>query len=384
MRILHTSDWHIGRTLHGASLHGAHEAWFDHLEELVRSEQIDAVLVAGDVFDRAIPPLASVDLLSDALARLAAHTRVILTPGNHDSAARLGFASELFGDRLVVRSRVGGVGTPVELPDSEGSPGALVYALPYLDPDLTRGALGGEEGPLARSHEAVIEAAMARINADVALRRGASAARVPVIVAAHAFVVGGEPSESERDLRVGGVESVPAGVFGSTADYLALGHLHGPQAVGVNGRYAGSPIAFSFSERDHVKSSVIVTVREGGEASTELVEAPVQRRLRQLRGPLEWILTQDGADDWVKAEVTDSVRPEHLRERIRERFPHALVTIHDPEGGIAQMRGRVVTAASDPIEVMKDFVNETMGRPTTEAEALVLRDAYESVREVVA
>lgn len=386
MRILHTSDWHVGRTLHGESLHAAHEAWFDHLEDLVRSERLDAVLVAGDIFDRAIPPLASMDLLSDALSRLAAHTRVILTPGNHDSAQRLGFASELLGDRLVVRSRVRGVGTPVELADAAGGTGALLYPLPYLDPEMTRRELGEEEAPVARSHEAVLTAAMARVNADLAARRQAAGRRVPAMVAAHAFVVGGEPSESERDLRVGGVETVPAGVFGTKADYLALGHLHGPQEVpaGIPARYAGSPVAFSFSERSHTKSSAIITLEEGREARHELIEAPVTRRLRQLRGPLEWVLTQDGQEDWVKVEVTDPVRPDHLRERIKERFPHALVTVHDPEGGVAELRGRVVTAASDPVAVMRDFVGEILGRPATEPEQAELTTSYEAAREAVA
>ena len=387
MRILHTSDWHVGRSLHGQSLHSAHEAWFDHLEELVRAERIDAVLVAGDVFDRAIPPVISVDLLSDALARLAAHTRIILTPGNHDSAQRLGFASELYADRLVVRSRVESVGVPVEIPDRDGGTGALIYALPYLDPEMTRGPLGGEQGPVERSHEAVLRAAMARVSADLTSRRAGAGARIPAVVAAHAFVVGGEASESERDLRVGGVETAPAGIFGEEADYLALGHLHGPQSVAadVPARYAGSPIAFSFSERDHKKSSVIVDLEPGQSARWELVDAPVVRGLTQLRGTMEWVLSQErGREDWVKIEVTDPVRPEHMRERLRERFSHALVTLHDPEGGVRQMRGRVVTAASDPVDVMRDFVADVMGRPASTAESTELLRAYEAAREDVA
>ncbi|WP_418605244.1 metallophosphoesterase family protein [Georgenia sp. SUBG003] len=118
MRILHTSDWHLGRTLHGVDLTDHHARFLDHLVELVRDERVDAVLVAGDVYDRAIPPVDSVELLSGTLARLTEHAHVVLTPGNHDSATRLGFGSAMFRDRLAVRSRISGVGEPVELPDA--------------------------------------------------------------------------------------------------------------------------------------------------------------------------------------------------------------------------------------------------------------------------
>ncbi len=130
MRFLHTSDWHLGRTLHGVDLLEHQSAYLDHLVDVVRSEAVDAVLVAGDVYDRAIPPVAAVELLNETLVRLTELTHVVITPGNHDSATRLGFAAPLFRDRLVVRSRVENVGTPVEIPSADGESSALVYALP--------------------------------------------------------------------------------------------------------------------------------------------------------------------------------------------------------------------------------------------------------------
>nr|NLD39968.1 exonuclease subunit SbcD [Actinomycetales bacterium] len=167
MRILHTSDWHVGRNLHGISLAGAHEAYFDHLVELVRAERIDAVLVSGDIYDRAIPPLESVQVLSDALGRLCSLTRVVLTSGNHDSATRLGFGAGLLRPELAIRSDAARVGEAVELPDRHGNLGAVVYALPYLDPDLTRSRLAdGEELP-ERSHLGVLGAAVRRVQADL-------------------------------------------------------------------------------------------------------------------------------------------------------------------------------------------------------------------------
>ena len=162
-----------------------------HLVDVVRAEQVDAVVVAGDVYDRAIPPVEAVTLLSETLARLAEHTTVVVTSGNHDSATRLGFGSALMRDRVRLRTRVAGLAEPVVLPDDDGD--VLVYGIPYLDPDFARVELADGPEPLARSHEAVAAAAMRRIRADVA-----SAARAPArprtVVAAHAFVIGGAPT----------------------------------------------------------------------------------------------------------------------------------------------------------------------------------------------
>lgn len=221
MRLLHTADWHLGRTLHRLPLLEAQRAVVDHLVELARAEAVDAILLAGDVFDRALPPVEAVRVAGDALRRLAEVAPVLVVSGNHDSAGRLGFAAELIAAGGVhLRTDPARVAEPVVLHDEHG-PVAL-YGLPYLDPDLTRDALGAE-----RSHEAVLRAAMDRVRADLAGRDGARA-----VVVAHAFVQGGEASESERDISIGGAETAPASVFGGV-DYVALGHLHRPHAVGT-------------------------------------------------------------------------------------------------------------------------------------------------------
>lgn len=393
MRILHTSDWHLGRTLHGVDLHEHHAAFLDHLVEVVEAESVDAVVVAGDVYDRAVPPVASVELLSDALSRLTSRTRVVLTPGNHDSATRLGFGARLFRDRLTVRSQVAGVGEPVVLPDAAGEAGALVYALPYLDPDLARATLAepGDDGapvPPARSHEAVTGAALRRVQADLEARRAASSVRLPAVLLAHTFVVGGQASESERDIRVGGVDSVPSGVFGapSQLDYVALGHLHGPQRVGREGtdpvmRYAGSPLAFSFSEQHHRKSTALVDLGPGGVRGVELVTAPVPRALADVTGTLAELRGRafdDRTEDWVRVTVTDDVRPEQLWAQIDRRFPYALAVRHLPARARAR-EASVVDAAADPIEVAGQFLEAAGGRPARPEELAVVRDAYEAV-----
>ncbi len=193
----------------------------------------------------------------------------MLTPGNHDSAARLGFGAGVMHDRVRILAEPAGIGTPVLLDDDHGP--VAVYGIPFLHPDLTRYALADvPDEPLARSHQAVVGAATARIRADLATRPGARS-----IVVAHAFVGGAAPSDSEQDIRVGGVDQVAASVFDGI-DYVALGHLHGPQRVGTSDRirYAGSPLAFSFGERHQRKSVTLVELAADGAVSVELVPAP--------------------------------------------------------------------------------------------------------------
>ncbi|KDP91055.1 MULTISPECIES: exonuclease SbcCD subunit D [Clavibacter] len=379
MRILHTSDWHLGRTLHGEDLHAHHAAFLDHIVDVVREREVDVVLVAGDVYDRAVPGVPSVRLLGDALARLSALATVIVTPGNHDSAARLGFASALLRDGLHILASAETLDQPIVVEDA-GGPVAF-YGVPYLDPDAVRATLAAPGSPpLPRSHEAVLGAAMDRVRADAAARPDAR-----VVVVAHAFVTGAAPSESERDIRVGGFDQVPASVFRG-ADYVALGHLHGAQEVRAGGsarpvvRYSGSPLAFSFGERMQRKSSALVELAADGSSTVELIPAPVPRRLAEVTGTLAEIVDgrhADLVDAWLRVHVTDPVHPPHLVARVREALPHALVVLHEPEGRVEGVRSRVVDATTDPLEVAADFVEYATGAPPTEAEALVLRQAYE-------
>lgn len=387
MRILHTSDWHLGRTLHGVDLLDHQAEYFDHLVEVVRTEKIGAVVVAGDVYDRAIPPVEAVTLLSHTLTRLAEHTQVVVTPGNHDSAIRLGFAAQLLRADVHLRTRVADVGSPVVLADPAGGAPVMVYALPYLDPDVARTALQDDDAPLARSHEAVMSAAMRRVRADLGRRqREQPGERMRSVVMAHAFVVGGDASESERDIRVGGVDSIPAGAF-EGVDYVALGHLHGPQRVACPAptvaRYSGSPLAYSFSEMRHAKSTVLLDLgSDGVVGEPELIAAPVPRRLAEVTGTLDELLGAQGADhreDWVRLVVTDPLRPQEMNARLKATFPHALVMLHRPAGERARETVTLsVTAASDPVVVAGDFVTHVSGVTPTQAEAAVLRAAFEA------
>ena len=381
MKILHTSDWHLGRTLHKVDLHEHQAVFLDWLVDLVEAEQVDVVVIPGDVYDRAVPAVSSVTLLDRALARLAdTGATVVLTSGNHDSPERLGFGRSLMRGGIHLLTDVPGIEHPVTVEDEHGE--VLFFGLPYLEPDRARTELVAVgEDPLARSHEAVTRAALDRVRDRAADHPGAR-----TVVLAHTFVSGGEASDSERDLTVGGVDSVPAGVLGGI-DYLALGHLHGCQdltrSVGAPAWYSGSPLAFSFSERHHRKSVLLVELGAPGTAAqVRRIDTPVPRRLTELRGTLEEILARrdEHAGDWLKAVVTDPARPAHLQGQLREAYPHLLLTEYAPEGREAREGTPVVRREQNPLEVMDEFLAHVTGGAPTEAEHDVLERAYSAVR----
>jgi exonuclease SbcD len=348
MRLLHTSDWHLGRSFHQVGLLGAQARYLDHLVEVVRSEAVDAVLVSGDVYDRALPSPDTVALLSQTLERLVdSGAQVVLSSGNHDSAVRLGFASGLLERAGVhVRTSLADVGRPVLLGD------VAVHALPYLEPALVADPLGAPE----RTHAAVLRAAMDRVRAVARPGR--------TVVMAHAFVTGATTSESERDISVGGVSVVPADVFDG-ADYAALGHLHGRQQVAERVRYSGSPVAMSFSEHRHTKGALLVDL-SAPQPRVEEVDAPVERPLAVLRGTLEELLADprhEAAESaWCQVTLTDPVRPLGAMERVQRRFPHTLELRFQPEGAHVPLRpyaSRVEARAE--VDVCCDFLGHVRG-----------------------
>jgi exonuclease SbcD len=375
MRLLHTSDWHLGRSFHREGMLTHQAAYVDHLLDVVEAERVDLVVVAGDVYDRALPQVDAVALADETLARLAhSRAKVVITSGNHDSAQRLGFSSRLIDAAGVfIRTDAASVGRPVLLEDEHGP--VAVHGLPYLDPDVVREPWGLS----ARSHEAALVEAMRRVGADLDARPGTRS-----VVLAHAFVAGGQPSDSERDISVGGVSRVPTSVFNGV-DYAALGHLHGPHTLTDRVRYSGSPLAYSFSETGQRKGSWLVDLDARGFAGAEFVEAPVPRPLARLRGTLDELLTDPRLDvhtgSWVEATLTDDRRPSQAMDRLRRRFPHAVVLgfapDHQPGSGtpVARTRGR-----SDH-EIALDFVAELRGVPATDAEAALLRTACDACRE---
>jgi exonuclease SbcD len=358
MRLLHTSDWHIGRSLHGTDLLVEQERVLGGLADVVAAERVDVVLVAGDVYDRAVPSADATAVLDRVLMRLrSAGAAVVLTPGNHDSARRLGFASGLLAVSGVhVRASTPRLDEPVLLSDEHGD--VAVYGLPYLEPEVARHELGLHD---ARSHEAVLAAAMERVRADLFLRPGTRS-----VVLAHAFVGGGVASDSERDICVGGVDLVPASVFDGV-DYVALGHLHRPQSISPRVRYSGSPLPYSFGEAGHDKQAWLVELDGRGLSDVRAVPLPVPRRLTVLTGELEALLA-DAAhapveQHFVSARLTDPVRPVDPMRRLQARFPQC---VHlEWIGGAEAADGRSYQerlAGRSDLEVAGEFVRHVRGQ----------------------
>jgi DNA repair protein SbcD/Mre11 len=371
VRILHTSDWHLGRSFHRVGMLEHQAAFVDHLLEVVASEQVDLVVVAGDVYDRALPHVDAVRLADETLARLASsRARVVITSGNHDSAQRLGFGARLIDAAGIhLRTDASSVGTPILLADDHGP--VAVHGIPYLDPR----ALHAPWRLPARTHEAALTEAMRRVRADLAARP------VRSVVVAHAFVAGGLPSDSERDISVGGVSVVSSMLFDGIS-YTALGHLHGRATLGETLRYSGSPLAYSFCEARQTKGSWLVDLGPEGVTATTFVEAPVPRPLTTVAGELEALLTDStlssAEDHWLQATLTDRVRPERPMERLRARFPHALVLSFAPAGQPVPSVVAATTRGRSDHQVTLDFVEAMRGAPAADDESALLLQACDA------
>lgn len=379
MRLIHTSDWHLGRRLYDQDLLEHQATFLTWLREQAREHAADLVVVAGDVYDRAVPPLEAVALLDRTLAAFAADgIPLLITSGNHDSAVRLGFGGGLAEAAGVhLRTRVVDLDRPVVISDADGEVG--VYGIPYLLPDAVMAELDAE-----RSHTGVLMAAVDRIRADASSR-----GLTRTVVAAHAFVTGGAECESERDIRVGGIGDVSAAVFAGI-DYVALGHLHGAQTLrspdGTTVAYSGSPLAFSFSERHHTKAVQLVEIDGSGRVDVQTLPAPVPRPLREVRGTLDDLLARattdlaDHRDAWVRAVLTDASRPHAPLERLREVWPHTLVLDFAPEGGLRDATEDLVRLSSlrDPVDICAEFVRFVDNVEPDDAHLAALRDAVDA------
>ncbi len=390
MRLLHTSDWHLGRSFHGVGMLDAQRAFVDQLVARVRELSVDVVLISGDVYDRALPGVDVVNLLDDALVRLTgAGAQVVLTSGNHDSAIRLGFASRLLEKGGVhLRTRLQELDVPVILPlggartDPHGEDGPVlaIYGIPWLEPRLVAEPLGVDTA----SHFEVTRAATERIRADVAAR--AESRTVHSVVLAHTFASGGISSDSERDLSIGGVGAVPLDLFDGFS-YTALGHLHGRQSLSTQVRYSGSPLAYSFSEAKHQKGGWLVDVDESGVTAVEEILWDAPRKLAVLRGTLDGLLESPehawAEQAYCQVTLTDAQRPAQAMERLRARFPDTLVLGFEPEGAPAASGSSYssrLAKAEDDLAVCCGFLEHVRGREPDTAEQAALAEALENVR----
>ena len=353
MRILHTSDWHLGRTFHGYSTVPQLREVLGEIPEIVKRENVDVVIVAGDVFDHAAPAAPLYELLAWAIRGIrAAGARVVMTSGNHDNAMRLGFQSEwaaLGGVHMMTEPDA--FRTPLELSDEHGI--VDLYGIPYLEPMLQRGLYPGEK---LTQHATLLE----RVAGEITNLRTTRGNRSVVI--SHCFAqnvlhdqttekfapadmsgdaVGGEDPGAglQWDLTAGGVDLVPSEVF-SAHDYVALGHLHGRVTLAPNVRYSGAPLHFSFSESLKPRGAWLVDLNEDGLSTVEWIDFPVPRPLVRLRGTLDDLLSDtllsEHEGSWVEATLTDRARPLDPMRRLRARFPHCARIEFAPEGVLKQ------------------------------------------------
>lgn len=377
LRILHSADWHLGRRFERNSLEDDQKAFLRWLCQTVTEESVDLVVIAGDVFDRALASEEAVALLDDGLdGLLQCGTKVVMIPGNHDSARRLGFAAKrqaaagihvVSADEQACRPRV-----------IECANGAIcVAAIPFLDPHSATTFRYEGEGP--RTHGSILEAA-------IATARDSLEGTLSSLLVAHGTVIGATRSESERTVQIGGATAIGADAL-EGFDVVALGHLHRPQSVNKNDAiaYAGSPLPYSFSE-NHTKSVRIINIGDNGKPSFSLKEIPVGRKVITLSGPLEAILGEQSyeefCDYFVSVELDDPIPISQAMEKIQERFSYAVGLRYrnigqrsEPMSSLSQTG----VSVDDPRAVFAAFIEEVRERSLEEWEDQLFRDALEKV-----
>jgi len=371
MRILHTSDWHLGRSFGDFTLLDEQRAFVDWLVATAAAEQAELVVIAGDLHDRAVPPAAAVSLFSDAVRRLrAVGAEVVAIAGNHDSGERVdAFDGLVDAGGIIIR---GGYRAASTVTVREYSDGPLaIVALPFLEPLLapieTREAiLDGSSSPRL-SHEAVLAHAIER--AEAGLPKGTRS-----LALAHAFVTGAAPSDSERELAVGDSGMVSADIF-EPFDYVALGHLHRPQLVADSEhiRYSGSPLPYSFGER-HQKVVVSIDLAPDGAITAHEIPIEVGRAVATVRGSFDELMSGPADEQsWVRVELTDTAVIPDAHRALRAKFPWlveiARVASSAPSGHrltAAEVRAR------PPAALVHDFWTEVSAAEANDAIAAVL------------
>ena len=376
MRLLHTSDWHLGRQLERSSLIEDQRHALAQVAQIAEAQAVDAVLIAGDVYDRAVPPPEAVTLLDEILRKLVLDLRlpVVMIAGNHDSGRRLAFGADLLASGgLHVAGTLSQAPTPVLLEGRDGV-SVAVHSVPYAEPPEVRHALGDDT---LRSHADAMQALVGRIERVEGARN---------VLMAHAFVAGAlEVSDSERNLlSVGGSGHVPPAVF-ADFDYVALGHLHRPQRAGAEHiRYSGSLLKYSFSEETHVKGVSIVDLPAAGAPTVEHVPTQPLRDVRTLAGDFEALIEAASSDpnrlDYVFAELRDRDLPPDPYIRLREAYPN-LVGMRRAQARVEAAKvvdARVQRQMSD-LELFGQFFEQVEGEPMDEASAALLEEVLAEI-----
>lgn len=376
MRILHTSDWHLGRQLHGVSLCEDQSHVLDQIVDIAEKESVDAVIIAGDVYDRAIPPADAVSLLSRTLNRLCLDLgkTVVMISGNHDSGERLGFGADLLGESgLHIVGPLDAKLLPITLENNGIT--VDIFGLPYAGPLTVRDIFDIE----VASHEEAMSVLLTKVNEQKTDDR-------PTVLVGHCFVDGGEESESERPLSVGGADRISPALF-EPYSYVALGHLHRPQfREHEHVRYSGSILKYSFSEVEHQKSVTIVEIVGAGEVTSSTVPLRSLRDLRIVEGTLDEILdagrTDPKSDDYIMARISDKHAVLDIMGKLRDVYPNVLQmqnigfreTEENPEASQEMLRKSYMS-------LFEDFFEEIQEEPLSNEQQSYMANLLETMGE---
>lgn len=330
MKIVHTADWHIGKIVNEYSMIEDQKYYLDKLVELLREQEIEALVISGDIYDRSVPPAEAVELLDTILSKiiLELNIPVLAIAGNHDSAERLSFGNKLLTDKgLYIEGNFSGEVKKVTLKDEFGN--VNFYLLPYVDPAKVRLIYKDKE---IKTHNDAMKAIINEINKTINLTERN-------ILISHGYFTfssedkenrgGLEICESERPLSIGGTDLIDGNLLNSF-DYVALGHLHGPQKVGSDRiRYSGSLLKYSISEYKQKKSIPVVEIKADKKVNVQLNEIKPLRDLRVIRGPIEELVKRENhlgtnLDDYIFAELTDEGEILDGISKLRAVFPNIM------------------------------------------------------------
>lgn len=376
MRIIHTADWHLGRSLFEQNLLDEQAHVLQQLINLVKESEIDAVIIAGDIYDRSQPPADAISLLNTVLTSLCRELKVptIVIAGNHDNPERIGFAQEMLSSQhLYMVGPLGGFWQPIQIEDRHGP--VFFCPLPYADPAFIRYFAGDEK---IRDHHTGLQAMIRHLT-------GALPDSARKVAIAHAFVKGAEESESERPLTaVGGAGQVPTSLF-NAFNYSALGHLHRPQSIGDGRiRYSGSLLKYSFAEAQHRKGVTMLEIGATGETiSLENIPLSPPRDVRCIEGFLEEILAGpkngESRDDYLRVTLFDKGALLDPMGKLRQVYPHVLDIqrpgLHNVSASIGSERDfRNISE----VDLFNSFYRQVTGEHLADKESQVLSNLIDS------
>lgn len=365
MRLLHTSDWHLGQHFMGKSRQAEHQALIGWLLEQVAAHDVDAVIVAGDIFDTGTPPSYARELCNQLVVRLhAAGVALLLLGGNHDSVATLGESRELLaqlGTTVIAATQPDPADEVLLLPRRNGEPGCLVCAVPFVRPrDVLQSQAGQSAEEKQRSLQEAIQQHYAAVDAAARAKQASLPGKLPIVATGHLTTVGASASESVREIYVGALEAFPTAAF-PAADYIALGHIHRPQKVGglEHIRYCGSPIPLGFDEAKQQKEMLLVELGDEGLKSITALPVPRFQALVSVSGTLDSLVGAIGAaaaqgsrecPAWLEVTVAEDDYLADLPARIEkmtEGWPVEVLRIRRQRGNAV---ARLEAAASETLD----------------------------------